>query len=473
MVFSSLIFLLYFLPFFLLFYYLSPRKLQNTFALLASCFFYAWGEPEFFFLVFTFLIVDFYLVRLTYYSTGKRRKRLLFWTLFFDILMLAVFKYLNFFIDNVNVLLSGLGVESLAYTGLLLPIGISFITFQKISYVLDCYQGRSKPLDGLVDYALYIMLFPQLIAGPIVRFNEIANQLKDRQALDHIDARLSGLFRFVIGLAKKVLIADSLGLVVDEIFSISATGLNTPTAWLGILAYSFQIYFDFSGYSDMAIGLAKMIGFRFPENFNFPYISKSITEFWRRWHITLSNWMRDYLYIPLGGNRVSQNRLYFNLTVVFLFSGLWHGAAWTFVFWGAFHGLFLILDRLFLVDALNKLGKIPAILITYFIVLIGWIFFRSPDFTYAFQYLGKLFAFQGAGLIIYIKTRFWLMFLLAIIFSFYAFDQRVEKWANDWFKPNTQLLPIAGKMLLALILGWLSLLEIYGSDFNPFIYFKF
>ena len=473
MVFSSLVFLLYFLPFFLLFYYLCPKKWQNLFALLGSCFFYAWGEPEFFFLVFTFLIVDFYLVRLTYFSRGKLRKRLLFLTLALDVGMLLVFKYLNFFIENVNSLLQLIGSDSLALTQLLLPIGISFITFQKISYVMDCYKGRCKPLDNLVDYAMYILLFPQLIAGPIVRFNEIADQLKDLSALENIGARLSGFFRFTVGLSKKVLIANSLGLVVDEIFGMPAGQISTTTAWLGIIAYSFQIYFDFSGYSDMAIGLAKMLGFRFPENFNFPYISRSITEFWRRWHMTLSNWMRDYLYIPLGGNRVSQERLYFNLSVVFLISGFWHGAAWTFVFWGAFHGLFLILDRLFLVKFLNKLGKIPAIMLTYFIVLIGWVFFRSPDFSFAFDYILKLFAFEGNGLSLFIKNRFWVVLIFALFFSFYGIDKRVENWANNWYKSDKKLNPILGKATLCLLLGLLCLFEIYGAAFNPFIYFKF
>jgi len=386
MVFSSIYFLLYFLPIFLLLYFISPERWKNGVALLASCFFYMWGAPEFFFFVLFSLVVDFYLVKLIEYSEGRLRKRLLWTVIGFDVGILLVAKYLNFFVDNLNAVAHAIGNNGINIAAIALPIGISFITFQKLSYILDCYNRKVKPLDDLWDYVLYILLFPQLIAGPIVRFNEIADQLKDRSANNTIDDKLSGLIRFIIGLSKKVLIANTLGEVVDDIFMQSPDLIGTPMAWLGIVAYSFQIYYDFSGYSDMAIGIARMLGFRFPENFNFPYISQNITEFWRRWHITLSNWMRDYLYIPLGGNRVSSNRLYLNLCIVFLISGFWHGAAWTFIFWGAFHGFFLVLDRLFLVNFLKRLGKIPSVILTYLVVLIGWIFFRSPNFSYAFDY---------------------------------------------------------------------------------------
>jgi alginate O-acetyltransferase complex protein AlgI len=473
MVFSSIYFLLYFLPVFLVLYYTSPKKGQNLVALLASCFFYAWGEPEFILIVLTSLILDYYLVQMTAVAEGLLKKRLLRITLVLDVGLLVVAKYLNFFVDNVNGIASFFGSSGIAFAEIALPIGISFITFQKISYVLDCYQGRSKPLDSLTDYALYIMLFPQLIAGPIVRFNEIADQLRNRAANETIDDRLTGLFRFIIGLSKKVLIANALGVVVDDIFSQPPDTLNMATAWVGIIAYSFQIYFDFSGYSDMAIGLARMLGFRFPENFNFPYISQSITEFWRRWHITLSSWMRDYLYIPLGGNRVGEHRLYINLTIVFLISGLWHGAAWTFIFWGAFHGLFLILDRLFLLKWLDRMGKIPAVAITYLVVLIGWVFFRAPDFSYAFQYISHLFSFSGSQVAVYTGPRFWFFLLLAVTFSFAAVLNKVERWGNRFFENEYHLGWLSLKSLLCLVLGWLCLAEIFASGFNPFIYFQF
>ncbi|MEM8909230.1 MAG: MBOAT family O-acyltransferase, partial [Bacteroidota bacterium] len=330
-------------------------------------------------MLFPCLLVDFYSVRLIQHSSGWLRKGLFYTALLQAVMLLLIAKYFNFFIDNLNGFLLFWGGNALRFMEIALPIGISFVTFQRISYLMDCHSGKTRPLDQFADYALYILLFPQLIAGPIIRFNEIAAQILDRRAQENVDHRMQGLFQFIIGLSKKVLIANPLGWVVDGIFAMPFDDLNTGTAWLGIIAYSFQIYFDFSGYSDMAIGLGKMMGFRLPENFNFPYISQSISEFWRRWHITLGNWMRDYLYIPLGGNRVSKRRMYFNLWTVFLLSGLWHGAAWTFVIWGAFHGLFLILDRLFLLRFLQKIGPLPAIFLTYVISLIGWVFFRAAD----------------------------------------------------------------------------------------------
>ena len=342
-----------------------------------------------------------------------------------------------------------------------------------MSYVLDCKAKKTKPLENFQNYALYILLFPQLIAGPIIRFNEIAAQLINRQHQDTIDDKLSGFFRFIIGLAKKVLIADTLGSVADGIFDLAPESLNMATAWLGIIAYAFQIYFDFSGYSDMAIGIARMMGFRFPENFNFPYISQSITEFWRRWHITLGNWMRDYLYIPLGGNRVSTNRMYLNLWIVFLLSGLWHGAAWTFIIWGAFHGLFLILDRLFLLKLLKKWGKFPAILLTYFIVLIGWVFFKANDFSHALGYIQQLFSFNLGSLIYYTSNKFWFFLVIAFCFSFIGIFPKVEDRVVVFFDNTTTLWLLNLKVVITLFLGSYCLLEVMASDFNPFIYFQF
>jgi len=299
MVFSSVYFILYFLPVFLLLYFCSPPAWKNTTALVGSCFFYAWGAPQFFFVVIFSLILDFYLVQLTLLSQNKLRKLLIFATIGLNVGILLVMKYLNFFVENANVVLHTAGIGGIDLASIALPIGISFITFQKLSYVIDCYQKKVKPLDNLFDYMLYILLFPQLIAGPIVRFNEVASQLTNRQHNETIDNKLRGILRFITGLAKKVLIANALGILVDQIFEMPPETINSGLAWIGIIAYSFQIYFDFSGYSDMAIGIALMLGFKFPENFNLPYISQSITEFWRRWHITLSNWMKDYLYIPL------------------------------------------------------------------------------------------------------------------------------------------------------------------------------
>ncbi|UOQ73528.1 MBOAT family O-acyltransferase [Hymenobacter cellulosilyticus] len=334
---------------------------------------------------------------------------------------------------------------------------------------------------------LYIMLFPKMIAGPIVRFHEIAEQLTDRAAFETVDHKLAGLFRFVLGLAKKVLIANVLGEQADHIFGMVLHGepdhifgtepalVTAPLAWLGAVCYTFQIYFDFSGYSDMAIGLGRMIGFQFPENFNNPYISRSITEFWQRWHITLGRWMRDYLYIPLGGNRVSTGRLYANLWTVFILSGFWHGAAWNFIAWGAFHGLFLVLDRLFLLRLSKRLGPL-SILPTFLITVVGWVLFRAESLTDALRYVqhmftGPLFTDRPFP---YYTTRFWLTLGLAAVFSFAAAIPRIERrelaiLAHSQLRGREAVaLGIASSILLVL-----SVMYIVGSNFNPFIYFRF
>ena len=344
MVFSSVIFLFYFLPAFLVVYFLSPRKVKNYTALLASIAFYAWGAPKFVFVILASTIIDFFIVKALHNASEERkRKGFLMISLVMNLGLLAYFKYANFFVENLNAALNSIGLEQVGWTSVALPIGISFYTFQTLTYSIDVYRRIHEPLKKVSDYLLYIMAFPQMIAGPIVRFTHIADQIVKRK--DTLDDKLVGFYRFCIGLAKKVLIANVMAEQADLIFSSNLNELTTPMAWIGMIAYTFQIYFDFSGYSDMAIGLGRMMGFRFPENFNAPYISTSITEFWRRWHMTLSGFMRDYLYIPLGGSRVNSNgRLYFNLALVFLLSGLWHGASWNFVIWGAFHGFFLILD---------------------------------------------------------------------------------------------------------------------------------
>ncbi|MEA3443738.1 MAG: MBOAT family O-acyltransferase, partial [Bacteroidota bacterium] len=329
MIFSSSLFLLYFLPVFLLLYYIVPRSFKNYVVLLASVLFYSWGAPKFIFIALGAIIVNFYLVRfMNNANKVARRKTFLSLSLFLNVGLLLYFKYANFFVDNVNLLLSNMGAVTLSWTKIALPIGISFFIFQSITYTVDVYRKVSPPLKKPGDYVLYILLFPQLIAGPIVRFNTIATQITNRVKYETVDNVLSGFIRFSIGLGKKVLLANVMGKYADQIFSMELSSLDAGLAWIGVVCYGFQIYWDFSGYSDMAIGIGRMIGFSFPENFNVPYISKNITEFWRRWHITLGAWMRDYLYIPLGGNRVKTKfRMFFNLWIVFLISGFWHGAA--------------------------------------------------------------------------------------------------------------------------------------------------
>ncbi len=474
MVFSSSLFLLYFLPVFLIAYYLLPSRLKNIFTLLSSIFFYAWGAPDFIFIVLASIFIDFYLVDWMHKSTlPKARKILLTISVILNTGMLAWFKYANFLIDNVNAGLSWFNIEPITWLGIALPIGISFFTFQKLTYTVDVYRGVHSPLRKMTDYAMYILMFPQLIAGPIVRFHEIADQIESRRAYATVDARLLGFFRFVVGLSKKVLIANVLGEEVDRIFGMTAGDISTPLAWIGIVAYSFQIYYDFSGYSDMAIGIGRMIGFRFPENFNNPYISQNITEFWRRWHITLGRWMRDYLYIPLGGSRVSTARMYLNLWIVFLISGLWHGAAWNFVVWGGFHGLFLIADRMFFIRFTRFIGKYPSILITYIITLVGWVLFRAESLNYAFDYLSRMFAFGDWKMQTGFDTEFVWMMILGAVFAFIASIGNIENWwmaVMEKKKKNTLAVLM---IFVAIIFTAICVASITSSSFNPFIYFRF
>lgn len=474
MVFSSNLFLLYFLPSFLIVYYIIPRKLKNLFTLLASIFFYAWGAPDFIFIVLAAIIIDFYIVDIMHKSTLLKAKRILLGiSVLINIGLLAYFKYANFLVENFNEILSLLGYEPINWASVALPIGISFFTFQKLTYSVDVYRKVHTPLKRVTDYAMYILMFPQLIAGPIIRFNEIADQIENRRAFETIDAKLLGFFRFVVGLSKKVLIANVLGEQVDKIFSMTPIDISTPLAWIGVVAYSFQIYYDFSGYSDMAIGIGKMIGFKFPENFNNPYISLNITEFWRRWHMTLGRWMRDYLYIPLGGNKVSKSRLYFNLWVVFLISGLWHGAAWNFVVWGAFHGFFLIADRMFLIKLTKPLGKFTNIILTYFITLIGWVLFRADTLGYAFQYIKRMFAFNGVKTSLWLDAKFNTILVIGAIFAFIAAFGKIESWwMNVLNKPKSNTVTIL-LIFVSVIFTMICIGAITSSSFNPFIYFRF
>ena len=473
MVFSSIVFLLYFMPVFLLVYYIADTKYKNGIILIGSIFFYAWGAPKFIFVILFTTFLDFHLVTLMdKIQNETKRKLLLLLSVSVNLGLLFYFKYSNFFIENVNSALSIFGDKQIHWTKLILPIGISFYTFETITYVVDVYRRVHKPLTKFWDYQLYIILFPKLIAGPIIRYHQLADQITDRTANETIDNKLTGFYRFALGLGKKVLIANQMGIVADEIFGSNLSQLDTTTAWIGSLAYTFQIYFDFSGYSDMAIGLAKMIGFKFPENFNNPYISQSITEFWRRWHITLGSWMKHYLYIPLGGNKVSNYRLYFNLWLVFLASGLWHGASWCFIFWGALHGFFLVIERVFFGKVLSKIGKLPSILITFLIVNIGWVFFRMEKIKDAFTYIKHMFSFNFKSTNSF-DFEFKTYLILAIIFSFFAISKHTQKlqdavYFNDY--TNSCHLIIC---LTSLVLFVLSVSSITSSGFNPFIYFRF
>ena len=473
MVFSSIIFLLYFLPLFILGYHFIHRKYKNYLILFASIFFYSWGAPKFLFVLLGTSILDYYLVN-EIYKTSSESRRCLFLSasIIIKISLLAYFKYANFFIENLNSVFYSIGINQVEWTAVVLPIGISFFTFQTITYSIDVYRKIHPPLDKISDYLLYILSFPQMIAGPIVRFSSIAAQITNRR--EHIDDRLIGFYRFSVGLAKKVLIANVMAEQADLIFNDDISNISTSQAWIGILAYTFQIYFDFSGYSDMAIGLGKMMGFSFPENFDSPYVSKNISEFWRRWHITLGAFMKDYLYIPLGGNKVkSPYRLYINLWIVFLISGLWHGASWNFVLWGAYHGLFLILDRLFLIRFLKKAGSIVSTLITFFIVMMGWVIFRLENMNDIGNYIYRLFSFQNN---IEFETipEFNFILTLAVIFSFIAslkFGKLLVQFLFD--KSTYRTYEHIVFTSISIVLYAICISAITSSGFNPFIYFRF
>ncbi len=481
MVFSSIVFLLYFLPIFLVSYYLIDKKYKNILILLFSIFFYSWGAPKFIFVILGTTFLDFHLVKWMSNTKNQLNRRLMLTlSVSLNFGLLFYFKYSNFFIENLNTLLSAFGTGHIQWAKLILPIGISFYTFETITYVVDVYRRVHKPLDNFWDYQLYIILFPKLIAGPIIRYHDLADQITDRSHNETLDNRLTGFYRFALGLAKKILIANQMGAQADAIFAFDYAQLDSLTAWVGILAYTFQIYFDFSGYSDMAIGIAKMIGFKFPENFDNPYTSRSITEFWRRWHITLGAWMRNYLYIPLGGNKVSKNRLYFNLWLVFLASGLWHGASWSFVLWGAYHGLFLVLERSFLLKFLNKIGKFASTALTFFIVIIGWVFFRIEHIKDAFAFLKRMFAFDfnREHLNVYnvgfsLDSEFYFYFVIAIIFAFFTYFKIGQKIQSSVYFNEYNLKKHISVSFITVVLLSLCLATLSATGFNPFIYFRF
>lgn len=478
MVFSSIVFILYFLPAFLICYYLVGKPYKNIVILAFSIFFYSWGAPKFIFVILGTTFLDYHLVQWMDQSKNEaRRKLMLLLSLSVNLGLLFYFKYSNFFIENVNVLLSWMGMDAVHWTKLILPIGISFYTFETITYVVDVYRRIHKPLQHFWDYQTYIILFPKLIAGPIVRYHDLADQISDRTANDTYEYKLTGFYRFVLGLSKKVILANHMGQYADEIFAGDYMNLSTPMAWAGILAYTFQIYFDFSGYSDMAIGIAKMIGFRFPENFDNPYISGSITEFWRRWHMTLGRWMKNYLYIPLGGNQVAnKSRLYFNLWLVFLASGLWHGASWSFVIWGAYHGCWLVLERMFLMKVYERMKtgwlKIMKTIWCFNIVMIGWVFFRIEEVDRAFLYLQNMFQFSFENSF-HPDVAFYFYGFLCLVFAFFAFGTLGKKYQELIYFEDYTLRRHYGMTGVTLILLSLCIAMISSSGFNPFIYFRF
>ncbi|CAK8721308.1 putative alginate O-acetylase AlgI [Candidatus Electrothrix laxa] len=476
MVFSSELFIFGFLPFFFASYYLVPKQWKNIHILLASLLFYSWGAPKFIFFITLSTCFDYFLSIKIYRSNPTTQKRLVALSILTNLSILAYMKYANFFIEEANHLFALLGTEAISWVNITLPIGISFIIFQKISYIIDVKRGEVFPSKSIIDFMLYIFMFPQLIAGPIVRYHDIEEQIRTR--LFRYQDFYNGFFRFCIGLAKKILLADSLGGVADSIFSLNADAMTTTYAWLGIFCYTFQIYFDFSAYSDMAIGLARMMGFQLLENFNWPYTSKNITEFWARWHISLSRWMKEYLYIPLGGNRKGRLRSHINLWIVFLLSGLWHGANWTFLAWGAYHGFFLTLDKLFL-DKKHfwKIHESIKVMITFLIIMMGWVLFRSDTIQDALQYYGYLFGtvnFSHSSKMwsdILSNRTLFLLFLCGI--SFFIGSRPIRAWSMIMHQNLPAAPLVITKVLTGIFLFFLSLAALCNSSFHPFLYFRF
>lgn len=472
MVFSSTDFLFLFLPLVLVAYFLARPGLRNLILLGASLVFYAWGEPKFVLVMLASIVIN-YLSGLLVgrYRDKETVKRLtLALAVVLNIGLLVYFKYFNFLTDNVNSLLLLFGHPAQAFARVALPIGISFFTFQGLSYVVDVYRGEVPAQKNFITLAMYKALFPQLIAGPIVRYHDIYDQLEKRTT--SLDRFARGGHRFVMGLGKKVLIANTLGLVADKVFSQPLSGIDTPVAWIGVLAYALQIYFDFSGYSDMAIGLACIFGFDFKENFQYPYISQTISEFWRRWHISLSSWFRDYLYIPLGGNRVAPWRVYLNLFLVFCATGIWHGASWTFLIWGLWHGFFMIMER---TTKLREDTRIPGVLkwvYAMLVVTLGWVLFRSESLTYALGYLATLFGFGGPhDQVVYsypyfLNTKNLLVAGIAVL----GCTPLVRKHLLS--ESGGRLQRLVSFFLFTAVLA-LSVMMMMGATYNPFLYFKF
>jgi alginate O-acetyltransferase complex protein AlgI len=484
MLFSSPIFLFLFLPVVLTVYLLLPRTtVRNLWLLLMSLVFYAWGEIDFIFLLLASTVVNYAIGLWVDRSTDNTsRKMAVTVAVIVNIGLLAFFKYADFAVGAFNSLLGLAGITPLKAPHILLPIGISFFTFHALSYVIDIYRRKWKAATDPKDVALYIFFFPQMIAGPILRWSAIGPQLAERTVT--FEKFAEGVRRFSGGLAKKVLIANTVAVPADQIFSLPANELSSPVAWFGIICYTLQIYFDFSGYSDMAIGMGKMFGFTFMENFNFPYISQSIREFWRRWHISLSTWFRDYLYIPLGGNHVSESRTCLNLIIVFFLCGLWHGANLTFVIWGLYHGFFLALERTRFGRLLEKIPQSLRHAYAIFIVTMGWVIFRADSLVAAGHYFIALFGSPDASMAISYMQQYATVQTMTAIVAGILFIGPTWNWIITGCAKSCQnspascrpVLQISGatvEILLILALLIVSSAWLASGTYNPFLYFRF
>lgn len=461
MVFSSLPFLFFYLPAVLLIYKLSPLKIRNLFLLLASLFFYGWGEPIYITIMFLSIAVDYtHGVLVEKWRSDDRKARMaVASSVIFNLLILVFFKYWDFLAGSINTL-TGLALPIL---GIPLPIGISFYTFQTMSYTIDVYRKDAPVQKNVISFGAFVTLFPQLIAGPIIQYKSVAEQLKNRR--EDLAKFVGGVQRFCVGAAKKVLLANAIGQLWD--LSLADNDLTVVGAWLGLVAYAFQIYFDFSGYSDMAIGLGRMFGFEFIENFNYPYISRSVVEFWKRWHISLTNWFREYVYFPLGGNRVSRAKWIRNILVVWALTGIWHGAGWNFLLWGLYYAVFMLSERLFLGKWLEKLPTALCHIYTMVVVLFGWALFAVENMGRLGEYLSACF---GGAVFFDAATAYHLISYLPmlIILSIAATPLGKNLWSKLSERLQDILTPIL--MLAALVLCTASLVD---ASYNPFLYFRF
>lgn len=468
MLFSSIVFLFTFLPVTLLVYYLVPGRLKNIVLLLASLVFYAWGEPVYVILMVLSILFNYVSgidIERNLENPFKAKQSLVI-AVVVNLLILGFFKYYGFLIESLNAVLP---VE-LPYKELALPIGISFYTFQTLSYIIDVYRGKVQVQKNLISFGVYVTMFPQLIAGPIVKYSDVEMQLRDRNIT--MEKFGDGAIYFVRGLAKKVLIANMTGLVFTKVSTITFSEMSVLTAWIGCIAYTFQIYFDFSGYSDMAVGLGKMLGFEFMKNFDYPYLSRSITEFWRRWHISLGTWFREYVYIPLGGNRKGKERTILNLMIVWFLTGLWHGASWNFVMWGMYYGILLIIEKFMIGDRFEKVPGMFRHLYSLLFVMIGWVFFFSPTLGFAWKYLGVMFGVGAKTVVdsmgIYLLITNLALFAIAAVGSTAKVHEIFGRIVYGGYKVRAVLACAiyAGMFLL-------SIAYLVTETYNPFLYFRF
>ncbi len=469
MVFFSLTFMFVFLPIVLILYYIVPKKFKNLFVLISGLIFYAWGEPVYVLIMIVSTLIDYTAGLLIYrFDKSKTIKRIcLIVSLLMNLGLLGVFKYSGFIMQNIDIIF-GTSLYDPNHA-LPLPIGISFFTFQSMSYTIDMYMGKIKVQKNPISFAAFVTLFPQIVAGPIVRYDDIAKELDDRTV--NLDCIYEGILKFITGVGKKVLIANNIGMLWTSVKGMETSELSVLTAWLGILAFTLQIYFDFSGYSDMAIGLGKMMGFNFPQNFNYPYQSKSISEFWRRWHITLGAWFKSYVYFPLGGSRKGKGRTVFNLAVVWLLTGIWHGASWNFILWGVLYGLVIIIEKLFLGKILERIPDFFSWLYTIVLVILGWVLFDTADIPTALGYMGAMFG--GGGTLVDNTAMYYLINygIMFVIGTFACTD--IFSRAAEWLKEKMPLLvnystPIAKTAIMVLSTAYLA-----DATYNPFLYFNF